>query len=165
MYPKRNVFISYHHGNDQWYCDEFSRFFSEQYDVFTDNSLERAVQSNDVDYVRWSIKQNNIKGSSCTIVLVGPDTWGRKYVDWEINATLDLQHGLVGILLPTTPIYPNGGTDKPKRLQDNIDSGYAEFLRWDACTVDNLRATIEAAVTKSTRLIDNTEPRRQRNAS
>jgi hypothetical protein len=160
--PKRKVFVSYHHEQDQWYADEFRRFFCEQIEAFTDNSLERALNSDDAIYVRWSIKQNNIKGSSCTVVLCGPETRWRKYVDWEIKATLDLRHGLLGIWLPNNPEV-EGGVNKPDRLQDNIDSDFAEFIRWDACTIQNIQQAIELAVNRSSILISNARPLRQRN--
>lgn len=162
--PKRKVFVSYHHGSDQQYYDYLTKTFADQYDVFSDNSLERAFQSDDTDYVRWAIKQNHIKGSSCTVVLVGPNTWGRKYVDWEIKATLEEKHGLICILLPTTPRGTNGGTNKPKRLQDNLDSNYAKFLEWQNLNAQTLQATIQAAVLSQASLIDNSEPMRQKNA-
>jgi Thoeris protein ThsB, TIR-like domain len=160
---KRKVFISYHHGGDQHYYDAFSTFFAETYDVFHDKSLERAYNSDNADYVRWQIRQNDISGSSCTIVLCGAATHERKYVDWEIKATLDKQHGLIGVWLPTLPLAPNGGTEKPARLQDNVDSGYAQWVRWDELTADVIKVTIEAAIGSPARLIMNRRPLRVRN--
>ena len=113
---KRKVFVSYHHGGDQAYYDAFSRAFCDTYDVITDNSLERKVDSDDVDYVMRRIRENHVTGSSCTIVLVGANTWGRKYVDWEIKATLDKQHGLVGVQLPTLRAGPTGTVIVPDLL-------------------------------------------------
>jgi hypothetical protein len=84
-------------------------------------------------------------------------------VDWEIKATLDKQHGLIGVWLPTLPLAPNGGTMKPDRLQDNIDSGYAKWMRWDALTVEVLQNTIEAAIASPAGLIRNQRPLRVRN--
>src|SRR5262249_26726190 len=86
---KHKIFVSYHHGGDQAYYNAFSKAFHDSYDVIYDNSLERQVDSDNVDYVRRRIQENYITGTSCTIVLVGKETWGRKYVDWEIEATLD----------------------------------------------------------------------------
>lgn len=157
------MFVSYHHGVDQWYADEFRRFFCDQFEAFTDNSLERALNSDDDTYIRWSIKQNYIRGSSCTVVLCGPQTRWRKYVDWEIKTTLDLSHGLVGIWLPNNPCDMGGQFHKPDRLQDNFTSGYAEFIRWDSCTVLNLQQAIERAVNRSSLLIRNERSLRQRN--
>ena len=65
LYPtqtKRKVFVSYHHDNDQRFYNEFSRSFSDTYDVITDNSLDRAVDSDDPDYVLRRIRENNITG-------------------------------------------------------------------------------------------------------
>jgi len=89
---KRSVFVSHHHRGDQAYYDMFSRLFADSLEVFQDTSLERAHDSESHDYVRWSIRQNHIAGSSCTIVLCGANTYERKYVDWEIKATLDKRH-------------------------------------------------------------------------
>lgn len=131
---KRKVFVSYHHAGDQGYYDAFSRFFSDTFDVFYDKSLDRAYESDNTDYVRWQIRQNDITGSSCTIVLCSAATRQRKYVDWEITATLDKRHGLIGVWLPTLLQAPYGGTQKPDRLQDNLNSGYAKWVRGDVFT-------------------------------
>jgi hypothetical protein len=160
--PKRRVFISYHHGNDQLYYDHLSHVFSNTLDIFCDNSLDRIIQSNNTDYIRWSISQNHIYGSSCTIVLCGSETYKRKYVDWEIKATLEKNHGLIGICLPTLPII-NNGSQKPERLQDNIDTGYAKWIHWNGLTADLLKSTIEAAVLQPQSLAKNDRPMRQRN--
>jgi hypothetical protein len=162
---KRKVFTSYHHGGDQAYYDAFSRTFGTSYDVITDNSLDRAVDSDDVDYVMRRIRENYITGSSCTIVLVGAQSWGRKYVDWEIDATLEKQHGLIGVKLPTLPVV-NNGCMKPDRLQDNIDSGYAVWTWWETIIGEpsKLAELIEQANAKSALLIKNGRARRLRNA-
>jgi hypothetical protein len=159
---KRRVFVSYHHRGDQWYYNEFSRMFSDTFEVFQDTSLEREFDSDNHDYVRWAIAQNHITGSSCTIVLCGAETHARKYVDWEIKATLDRSHGLIGVRLPTLQIV-NDGSLKPARLQDNIDSGFAKWIGWDRVSDDLLRQTIESAVASPTRLIVNDRLMHQRN--
>src|SRR5438094_9939269 len=118
---KRKVFVSYHHGGDQHYYDEFAKYFSDTYDVISDTSLARMIDSDDVDYVIRQIREKYITGSSCNIVLCGLQTRFRKFVDWEINATLDRNHGLIGVKLPTLPVV-NNTCPKPDRLKDNIDS-------------------------------------------
>src|SRR5688572_907132 len=101
---KHKVFVSYHHRGDQAYYNAFSEAFHDTYEVIYDNSLERRIDSDDVDYIRRRIRENYVKGSSCTVVLVGKETWGRKYVDWEIETTLEMEHGLIGVRLPTAPL-------------------------------------------------------------
>jgi hypothetical protein len=162
-FPKRRIFVSYHHGPDQGYYEGFVRAFTQAYDVLADASLERAFNSDDTDYVRWQIRQNHITGSSCTVVLCGAETHERKYVDWEIKATLDMKHGLVGVWLPTLPKWPNGGTRKPDRLQDNLDTGYAQWRQWELATADVMKTAIELAIAAPSTLIRNSRPLRVRN--
>lgn len=162
---RRRVFISYHHNSDQEYYDTFSRAFSAGYEAVQDNSLERIIDSGDSDYVIRRIREKHITGTSCTIVLCGPQTRWRKYVDWEIKATLDKRHGLIGIKLPNNPCSFLGGVHKPDRLQDNIDSGYALFDTWENLLrgPDYLRALVELANARSPLLIVNNRPLRGRN--
>jgi len=162
---KRKVFVSYHHGGDQIYYDAFSKVFSDTYDVITDNSLERAIDSEELEYVMRRIRENFISGSSCTIVLVGKDTWGRKYVDWEIKATLDKQHGLIGVQLPALQAAPNGTVTVPARLHDNITSGYALWLTWAQITGSTQACAgyIEQANVGAKKLIVNNRDRLLRN--
>jgi hypothetical protein len=136
---KPKVFTSYHHHNDQAYQDHFVRLFADNYELFTDTSLERRLDSDNTGYIDRAIRENNITGSSITVVLCGAETWKRKYVDWEIHATLDKQHALLGIILPT-----NAGQFVPNRLHDNIQSGYAHWITW---TTDP--SAVEAAITQA----------------
>jgi hypothetical protein len=139
---KHKVFVSYHHGGDQTYYDAFSRTFHDTYDVIYDNSVERRIDSDDPVYVLRRIRDNFITGSSCTMVLVGRNTWGRKYVDWEIDATLDRQHGLIGVRLPSSYLYP-------ARLHDNIQSGFAFCLEWAQLAANPLLFPQNVALAKS----------------
>ena len=135
LFPvKRKVFVSYHHGGDQLYYNEFSRIFHDSYEVISDNSLERSFDSDDPVYVMRRIREAHISGTSCTIVLVGQHTWGRKYVDWEIDATLEKQHGLIGIQLPSLPLNQDRTVTVPERLRQNIQSTYAPWVTWGHAT-------------------------------
>lgn len=104
---KRSVFVSYHHGGDLAYYDAFSQLFADTYEIVRDNSVERRIDSNNSEYVIRRIREGFITGSTCTVVLCGAETPRRKFVDWEINATLDKEHGLIGINLPTNPRQRN----------------------------------------------------------
>ncbi|MGA3116890.1 MAG: TIR domain-containing protein [Syntrophobacteraceae bacterium] len=162
---KRKIFVSYHHGNDQWYYDKFSRFFSDVYDIIRDNSLDRRIDSDNSDYVMRNIRENFITGSSCTFVLCGAETFTRKFVDWEIKATLDKQHGLIGINLPSSRVGNLGGVIVPDRLHENITSGYALWVPWADITINpaSLSSYIELANAKSKSLIKNNLPLKVRN--
>ena len=131
------VFVSYQHSSDQYYYDEFSRIFHDNYETMYDASLERRIDSDDSEYVMQRIRDEYLTGTSCTIVLVGPTAYQRKFIDWEIKATLDKEHGLIGIQLPN--VIPNylGRVIVPERLNANIDSGYA---LWQGFTWQTLLA-------------------------
>lgn len=161
---KRKVFVSYQHRGDQGYYDGFCRVFCDTYDVLQDNSLDRLIESDNADYVIRQIRENYVTGSSCTIVLCGVDTPNRKFVDWEIKATLDAQHGLVGVKLPTLQVV-NNSCLKPARLQDNLDSGYAVWTWWETIVQQPglLSGFIEEANQKPKGLINNSRDRRLRN--
>ena len=163
---KRKVFVSYHHGEDRNYYESFSRAFHDTYEIVYDNSIERQIDSNNVEYVIQRIRENYITGSSCTMVMVGRATLGRKFVDWEIKATLDKEHGLIGVRLPTAPVTQQNTIIVPDRLHRNIQSGYALWLTWEQITMSasHLARYIEDANARDKRLIQNTHERRLRNA-
>jgi hypothetical protein len=163
---RRRIFVSYHHGGDQHFYDAFSQHFHDNMEVVSDRSLERAFDSDDSAYVMRRIREKHIRGSSCTIVLCSPTTPDRKYVDWEIDASLEQGNGLIGVKLPSLQVY-NNSCAKPARLQDNLDSGYAVWTHWESimATSGALAGLIETANQRSRSLRNNTRARRQRNGS
>ncbi|HIF50486.1 MAG TPA: hypothetical protein EYQ42_02965 [Thiotrichaceae bacterium] len=58
-----------------------------------------------------------------------------RFVDWEIKATLDKKHGLIGVQLPTIE----------KGLNNTV---YALCVDWNNLTLDNLISYIETANSK-----------------
>lgn len=152
---KPRVFVSYHHENDQGWYDQFTLLFSEAYDVVTDRSLKESIDSDNVDYVMRTIREQYITGTSVTIVLCGSESWKRKYIDWEIKATLDKEHALVGIQLPTLVAGPNGRVTVPDRLSSNINSGYAHWIAWTtvpACLSSEIQTARTKCVNTSARI-------------
>ncbi len=162
---KHKIFVSYHHGLDQNYYTAFSSAFHDTHEVVYDNSLERALDSEDTTYVMRRIRENHIHGTSCTFVLVGAQTFNRKYVDWEIYATLEKQHALIGVYLPTAQRNEKNQIVVPGRLHDNVASGYATWLSWNQATLNasKLQDYIAEAKLRRKQLIDNSRERRLRN--
>lgn len=161
---KPKVFVSYHHINDQAYADQFSTIFHQQYQVVTDRSLQDSIDSSHPDYVYQQIREKYITGTSCTVVLCGQETMSRKYIDWEIKATLDKQHGLLGVVLPTHGVDGSGKYIVPTRLHQNIQSGYASWIHWTS-NVQEMLGAINAARDRArqTHLIKNSNPMMSRN--
>jgi MTH538 TIR-like domain (DUF1863) len=160
---RRKIFVSYHHGGDQWYYNEFSRVFHDHWETLYDNSLERRIDSDDTRYVMQRIRDQYNSGTSCTIVLIGAQTHQRKYVDWEIKATLEKCHGLLGIVLPTHSRTLDDKIIVPYRFCDNVNSGFSSFFHWEQLNEDLLRREVHNAAQKSATLIDNSRPMKSRN--
>ncbi len=157
---KRRVFVGYHHHGDQKAYEKFVGDYSDNLQVFSDHSVERAADSDDVDYLA-RVCRERIQGTSVTVILVGRQTGGRKFVDWEIMDTLDRRHGLVGILVP-------GVSEQqawlPDRLLDNIRSGYAKYYRYPTSASEVYRI-IDEAYQAPASLINNTRAKRRNNSA
>lgn len=128
---KHKVFISYHHANDQWAKDELQSW-NEQEDLFIDMS----VNSDDVDdslpteTIRETIRDDYLRDSTVTIILVGTETWGRKHIDWEtyssmFDGTVNRKSGLLVVQLPSTdPKHITAAHEIEKK------SIYTEYTSW-----------------------------------
>ena len=140
MSTVHKVFVSYHHANDQGYRDAFERMFGLLSGVFISKSVQIGEISPYIatDTVRAKIRDEYLRDSTVTVVLVGTQTWQRKHVDWEISSSirstmLSTRSGLLGILLPTHPSYQASGYDSgivPPRLVDNANCGFAHIYDW-----------------------------------
>ena len=137
--PRHRVFISFHHA-DQFYKDWFVRMMG-------DDIVDESVEDGDIDddrltteRIRQIVRDDFIRDATVTIVLVGPCTWQRKHVDWEIGSSLratqrNSRCGLLGILLPNHPSYEQRSYNPrliPPRLADNCGGSdpYADVYDW-----------------------------------
>jgi hypothetical protein len=87
-------------------------------------------------------------------------------VDWEIKATLDKQHGLVGVQLPNLVANSQGLVYLPTRLNANINSGYARWISWGDLArggATYLKQVVEIAISRSSSLIVNLKELKTRN--
>jgi hypothetical protein len=151
---RHRVFVSYHHANDEKYRNIFELRFGNANDILVRGS----VQLGDIDpnlqteTVRQRIRDEYLRDTTVTVVLVGAQTWQRKHVDWEIASSIrdtryNPRSGLLGILLPTHPGYPDRRYDPgtvPPRLFDNVKVGFAEVHAWSN-DPDDVQAWIHKA--------------------
>jgi hypothetical protein len=160
----RNCFVSYHHEKDQQYVRKLRKVISNV--MVADYSLKYDIGHLSDDTIYKKIR-NKTRAGSITIVLVGERTGHRKWIDWEIWASLRgynhpfdpmksfKPNGLLAIFLPVDSY------SIPNRLRDNIDSGYAISMKWS-----NLEKDFESKVnyaywsrTNLIRKIDNSRER------
>jgi hypothetical protein len=118
---RRKCFISYHHADHAEVIEFIEHFGRANFIHRAITMPEDVVNSSDTDYVMRRIRELYIQDSTVTIVLVGKCTWARKFVDWEVQASLrPPANGLLVILLDSASVPP-----LPARVKANIDSGYA----------------------------------------
>lgn len=158
----RNIFLSFHQADEleaNIWRRRFEGYFNEVRTLGLDelgDDFADHINSGDSDYVMRCIREKKIAGTSCTVVLIGKCTWARRYVDWEIAATLreftnSDRGGLIGVQLPSA--RDHGWSTLPPRLALNIssdgrtDSGYARFYR-PAPSDDTIASWVDDAVAR-----------------
>lgn len=121
-------FISYHKADKNAvdeFCDKFSGSF-----IYRGIQMEEdIIDSDNTDYVMQRIRQLYLQDSTVTIVLIGKCTWARRFVDWEVQASLrqpkdGYPNGLLAIQLWES--Y----NSLPNRVDINVDSGYAKLYKY-----------------------------------
>lgn len=124
---RRKCFISHHRADADAVNKFINRFGSGNFIKRGVTMPSEVIDSTNVDYVLRRIRELYVQDSTVTIVLVGACTWSRKFVDWELQASLrrpsnGLPNGLIGILLDSSIRPP-----LPPRFALNRDSGYAQY--------------------------------------
>ena len=168
---KHKVFISHYHADDDE-VHEFIDYFCNKKDVFTPkivgDDYDTTINSEDPEYIMRRIREDYLTDSTVTIVLIGKDTYKRKYVDWEIASTIrndqnNKRSGLIGIYL-----FDKDDAEVPPRLQDNIDCGYAKVYSYPLYNPDSLEKWIDEAYEKRNDdyfKVDNSRPLFKNNRS
>jgi hypothetical protein len=137
MTERHKVFVSYHDANDQKSRKKFE-------EMCEDVIVSQSVDIDDIDpdlkteTIRQKIRDEYLRDSTVTVVLIGKQTWQRKHVDWEIGSSIrqteyNPRSGLLGIILPTYPRQNSSHYNPctiPPRLHDNIECGYAKIYNW-----------------------------------
>ena len=92
----RRAFYSFHYKPDNWRAAEVRNIGAiDGNKPATDNDWETITKGGDAAIKRWISGQ--MKGRSCTVVLVGFKTAGRKWIKHEIIKSWGDDMGVVGI--------------------------------------------------------------------
>lgn len=176
-YTRHKTFISYHHA-DEAEVSAFINHFDHDHDVLISRGIGASmagdvINSTNVDYIKQRIRNLYLRDSSVTLVLVGAETWGRRYVDWEIAASLrntptSLRNGLLAITLPSIASLPR---QLPPRAADNVDLAnvdlaYGRWMKYPSNAATLAQWIDDAYKRRSTHghFVDNNRTLRQRNA-
>lgn len=93
---KRKTFFSFHFANDSWRASQVRNIGAlEGNEPVSDNDWEEVKKKGDIAIENWI--DNQLKGRSCTVVLIGAETANRKWIKYEIKKSWELEKGIVGI--------------------------------------------------------------------
>ncbi|WP_425860257.1 TIR domain-containing protein [Arthrobacter sp. TWP1-1] len=172
---RRKCFISYHHANEAE-VQSFIQAFDHDQDVLIARGIGASmsgdiINSANTDYIKAQIRAKYFRDTTVTIVLVGRETWGRKFVDWEVGASLrstatSSASGLLAITLPSAANQT--GRQLPARVSDNVNGemGYARWWKYPTSAASLAELIEEAYVARTSRanLRNNSRDLRSRNS-
>jgi hypothetical protein len=92
----RRIFYSFHYKPDSWRVSKIRNIGAiEENKPATDNDWETVTGGGNAAIEKW-IKEQMV-GRTCTVVLIGQNTAGRKWVNHEISESWKKGMGLLGI--------------------------------------------------------------------
>lgn len=93
------MFFSFHYDRDIWRAQQVrSSYITQPRDSagFFDSSLQEAAKTQDEARLKALISEG-LKGTSCTVVLIGAKTASRSYVHFEIAESKAKGNALIGV--------------------------------------------------------------------
>ncbi len=92
----RRIFYSFHYKPDNWRVSKIRNIGAiEGNKAATDNDWEKVTEQGDAAIEKWI--KDQMAGRSCAVVLIGQNTAGRKWINYEIVEGWKKGMGLLGI--------------------------------------------------------------------
>ena len=143
----RKVFFSFHYERDIWRTNVVRNSGVVEGSAaagFHDDSLwEEAKKKGDADVKKLIDK--GLIGTSVTVVLIGAETFTRKFVDYEIEQSIARGNGLLGIRISGIK-DKDGKTDVQGAVPARLIKVDAPSYTWDR---DKFGGWVEAAYKKA----------------
>lgn len=115
----RRTFYSFHYKPDNWRASQVRNMgVIEGNRPVSDNDWEQIKRGGDKAIQKWIDEQ--LKGKSCTIVLIGAKTAGRKWIDYEIEKSWNDEKGVLGV-------YVHNLLDADKNKSAKGENPFAHF--------------------------------------
>ncbi len=143
----RSVFFSFHFARDSWRVGQVrncnviqanpkNTFYKDKAD------WEKVKRQGDQAIKNWI--DNQLSGTSVTVVLIGKETHTRRWVKYEIDKSIELGHALIGINI--TQIKNQYGEVEPDANPISpLPSKYPVYAWRKQNGAENLAKWIEAA--------------------
>ncbi len=118
----RRVFYSFHYDPDNWRASQVRNIgVIEGNRPATDNDWESITKGGEKAIKRWIADQ--MRERSCTVVLVGTNTAGRKWIIYEIIKSWNDSKGVVGVYIHGLKDQDGNTSGKGKNPFDDICYG------------------------------------------
>lgn len=160
----RKVFFSFHYKPDNWRASQVRNMgVVEGNQAVSDNDWESVTKGGDSAIEKWIDEQ--MKGKSCVVVLIGSETAGRKWIKHEIKKAWEAKKGVVGIYVhnlknkdseqSTKGSNPfDGITIDGKKLSDTVKA-YDPPYSTSTNVYDHIKSNIDGWVEKAIEIRDN----------
>jgi len=101
---EKNVFIS-HYGQDDEHVGNMKNLLDNSGYTLKNSSIDstKPNQANNTDYIK-TLLRDRIRWAGCVVVLIGPQTCTRPWVNWEIEQAAKQGTRIIGV-------YINGASD------------------------------------------------------
>jgi hypothetical protein len=126
----RRVFYSFHYERDAWRAAQVrSMGLIDGNRPTSDNNWEEIARGGDSAIKRWINSQ--MDGKSCAVVLIGSETAGRKWINYEILTAWDRGLGVVGV-------YIHRLKDQLGKQASQGGNPFAQFFSKDNTRMDQI---------------------------
>lgn len=140
----RRVFFSFHYQRDVWRVNQIRNIPNVTGSAaagFQDASLwEEAKEEGDAAIKK--LIDEGLKNTSVTVVFIGAETAGRKYINYEIEKSIERGNGIVGIQMHHLK-NEGGNTDAVGKTPGKLTTAGAKVYKY--ADKEKLAARIEEA--------------------
>lgn len=138
----RRAFFSFHYEKDSWRAGQVRNSnVTQPINGYVDKAQwEEVKKKGDAAIKKWIDEQ--LKGTSVTVILIGKETAGRKYVKYEIEQSIKKGNGLLGIYIHNVKNAKGEKDIKGRNPLDDINivvngrsrkaSGYFKTYTWSS---------------------------------
>lgn len=92
---RRRVFYSFHYDDDNWRLWQVRQMGAVEGQRIVQAGEWEQIERKPEGVKRWIDEQ--MHGKSCVVVLIGANTWTRRWVDYEIRKAWDSGKGVLGL--------------------------------------------------------------------
>ncbi|MDD5353240.1 MAG: TIR domain-containing protein [Candidatus Omnitrophica bacterium] len=141
----KQTFFSFRYKKDNWRANIVRNSWvtqdREAAGFFDAAEWEEVKKKNDSAIEEWIDEQ--LKGTSVTVILIGSDTAGKKWIDYEITSSHEKGNGMLGIYVHQLKDSQGNTTSKGKNPFDNLKLTYPVYDWVDDDGYDNMGDWIE----------------------